>query len=428
MSRQRIVITGTGVVCGSGKHPDDILEAVCSRRSAVKTIEQWDVSTWPIKVAAEVADLNPREMVEDRKLHKLIRRSDLFGLYAAGRAVEQAGLASYRDALDSQGAATFSDRTGVYVGSGGGTFDSQYDYFPLLTTADEDLQTFGRELSNTVNPMWLLRTLPNNVLGHIGIRYGFKGSNACITNHSVSGMLAIIEAAEALRNAEADRAVAVGHDTPIEPQTVLYYYDVGLIAKDTIRPFDTHRDGSLFGEGAAALVVETETSAASRGAAILGEVLGGGYTSEAQGLLAIRDDGDGLARAIALALDDAQLQPSDVGMIAAHGNGTRQSDASEAAAIRRVFGDSVPPITAVKWAFGHLIAAAGIIETVVALAALRRGIVPGIATLRELDPDCASLPVSVEPQSPRSAVGLILSRGFGGTNAALLIRAAASGH
>ena len=167
-----------------------------------------------------------------------------------------------------------------------------------MTEAHGDLPAFGRELANTVNPMWLLRTLPNNVLGHIGIKHGLKGPNACITNHSVGGTLAVIEAVEALRTGEADRAVAVGHDTPIEPQMVLYYHRLGLLASNELRPFDARHDGSLFGEGAGALVLETEASAARRGAPVLGEVLGGGYACEAQGLIAIRDDGDGLARAI----------------------------------------------------------------------------------------------------------------------------------
>ena len=267
--------------------------------------------------------------------------------------------------------------------------------------------------------MWLLRTLPNNVLGHIGIRHGLKGPNACITNHSVGGTLAVIEAMEALRHGEADRAVAVGHDAPIEPQMVLYYHRLGLLASEALRPFDARHDGSLFGEGAGALMLETEASAARRNAPVLGEVLGGGYACEAEGLVAIRDDGDGVARAIAQALDDAQLRPADVGMIVAHGNGTRQSDASEAAAIRGVFGAAMPPVTAFKWAFGHLIAAAGIVDAVLALAALKRRVVPGIATLSRLDPECGGLAVSAAPQAPRSDVALILCRGFAGTNAAL---------
>ena len=205
---------------------------------------------------------------------------------------------------------------------------------------------------------------------------------------------------------------------------VLYYHGLGLLASEMLRPFDARHDGSLFGEGAGALLLETEASAAARGAPVLGEILGGGYACEAQGLAAIRDDGDGVARAIGQALDDAQLSPADVGMIVAHGNGTPQSDVSEAAALRRVFGDAIPPVTAFKWALGHTIAAAGILETVLALTALARDVVPGIANLGKLDVRCAGLTVSAAPQAPRSKVALILCRGFAGTNAALVVRAA----
>ena len=419
----RVVVTGTGAVCAAGMTPDAILDAVASGRSAIAPITQWDTDKWPCRIAAEIADFNPRALVDDRKLHKLIRRTDLVGLYAAGRAIERAGIITHRGTLDADAAAVFSDRTGVYVGSGGGNYENQYDFFPLYTAAKGELPAFGRELLDTVNPMWLLRTLPNNVLGHIGIKHGLKGSNACITNHSVGGTLAVIEAFEALRNGEADRAVAVGHESPIEPQMVLYYHRLGLLATEALRPFDARHDGSLFGEGSGALFLETADSATARGAKIYGEILGGGYACEAQGLTAIRDDGDGLARAILQALDDAELTPADIGMVVAHGNGTAQSDTSEAAAIRRVFGAAAPPVTAFKWAIGHLIAAAGILEAVLALAALARNVVPGVATLERLDPACAGLPISAAAQTPRSNVALIHCRGFAGTNAALVVRA-----
>jgi 3-oxoacyl-[acyl-carrier-protein] synthase-1 len=419
-----VVVTGTGAVCGAGMAADVILDAVTAGRSAIRPIAQWDTTGWACRLAAEISDFNPRTLVDDRKLHKLIRRTDLVGLYAAGRAIEESGIVDHRDALPADDAAVYSDRTGVYVGSGGGNYENQYDYFPLFAAAGGELPAFGRELANTVNPMWLLRTLPNNVLGHIGIKHGLKGSNACITNHSVGGTLAVIEAFEALRHGEADRAVAVGHETPIEPQMLLYYHRLGLLATKMLRPFDARHDGSLFGEGAGALVLETAASAAARNAPALGEILGGGYACEAQGLAAIRDDGDGLARAIVEALDGARLAPADIGMIVAHANGTPQSDVSEAAAIRRVFGASIPPVTGFKWAIGHTIAAAGILEAALALAALARGVVPGIANLERVDPACAGLPVSAGAQPPRSNVALILGRGFAGTNAALVLRGA----
>lgn len=418
-------MTGCGAVCAAGKQPGEIWDVIRSGRSALSPIRQWDTTGWPRHVGGEIADLDPVALLKDRKIQKFIRRSDVFGLYAADQAIAQSGLTAYRDTLDETAAASFSDRTGVYAGSGGGNYQSQYDYFPLLTEAGGDLRKFGAQLADTVNPMWLLQTLPNNVLGHVGIRHGLKGPNACITNHSVSGMLAVVEASEALRHAEADRAVAVGHDSPIEPQTILYCHRVGLLAEETIRSFDSRRDGSVFGEGAAALVLESEASAAGRGAQTMGEILGSGCSDDAQGLFSIREDGSGLADAIRAALDDAGLSPRDVGMIVAHANGTRQSDASEAAALLRVFGSEVPPVTGFKWAFGHLIAASGIIETTQALLALRARTVPGIATLAELDPAFAALPASASTRTPRSDVALVISRGFGGTNVALLVRAAA---
>ena len=421
--KMRVLVTGAAAVCGLGRDPESMLEAITGGRSAIGPIEAWDTTDWPVTHAAEICDFNARALVDDRKLHKLIRRTDLVGIYAGDRAVEAAGYAGYRAALDPDAERLFADRTGIYVGSGGGAFQDQYDYFPLMSEAKGDLRTFGRDLADTVNPMWLLRTLPNNVLCHVGIRNRLKGANACITNHSVGGMLAMIEAVEALRTGEADRAVAIGHDTPIEPQLVLYYNACGLMSRDRLRPFDAARSGSLFGEGAGALTLETEAAARARHAPVIGEVLGGGYASEASGLLAIRDDGDGVARAVDAALADAGIAPGDIGMIVAHGNGTPQSDASEAAALGRVFGAQCPPVTAFKWALGHLIAAAGIVETTIALVALRRNIVPGIATLATPAPECAHLPLSRTAQSPRSDIALVVCRGFAGTDAALVVRA-----
>jgi 3-oxoacyl-[acyl-carrier-protein] synthase-1 len=296
----------------------------------------------------------------------------------------------------------------------------------LLTAANGDMHKFGRELGDTVNPMWLLKILPNNVLCHVGIRHSFKGSNACITNQCVGGVMAVAEAAAAIRASEADRAVAVGHDTPFEPETLFNYHRLGLMSPDTVRPFDRERSGTVFGEGAAAVMLERMEDAMARQAPILAEFLGFGCTTEAVGIVDVRPDGDGLSRAIQVALADAGIPPDAVGMIVAHGNGTPASDASEVRALRRVFADPLPPVTGFKWAFGHLIAAAGTLDLVLALTALKERIVPGIATLNALDPELAPFPVSRTPQQPRSDIALILCRGFAGMNVALLIRGPAS--
>jgi len=420
----RVVITGSGAVCGAGLTVDAIWDAVVCGRPAIKEFSAWDASGWPARMAAEVAGVDNRTLVEDRKLHKLVSRSDLFGLYAAGVAIQSSGVLRHRETLAAEEIPTFNDRSGVFTGSGGGNYCSNYDFFPLLTAAAGDLQKFGQDLNENVNPMWLLRILPNNVVCHVGIRYNFKGSNACITNQCVGGALAVSEAADALRAGDADRAVAVGHDTPFEPETVFHYHRLGLMSPDTLRPFGRERRGTVFGEGAAAVLLEKLGDAQQRDATILGEFLGSGCTTEATGVLDVRRDGDGLARAIDLALANAGVSKSAVGMIVAHGNGTTESDASEAQALRCVFGEALPPVTGFKWVYGHLIAASATLDLVMALHALRHGIVPGIGTLDELDPELEPLPVSSSPQRPRSDIALILSRGFGGMNVALVVRAA----
>ena len=426
MKPDRIVITGSGVICGSGRAPDEVLEAVLAGRSSIRPVEQWDAGAWPVKIAAEVGDYNAGQLTGDRKLLKFIRRTDVFGLYAADRAIESSGLGEWRTALDDDAAVRVADATGVFVGSGGGAFANQYDYLPLIAASGGSLEAFGRELSATVNPMWLLRSLPNNVLGHVGIRHGLKGPNACITNHSISGPLAMAEAAESLRAGECTRAVAAAHDAGIEPQTLLYYDQMGLLTHDALRPFDARHDGSVMGEGAAAMVLETEAAARERGARILGEFLAAGSGTDGLGLLPVSEHGEGLVLAITAALEAAGIAARDVGMIIAHGNGTANSDVSEARALSRVFRDDMPPVTAFKWSFGHLLAASGLAEATVGLAALRAGVVPGIAPLGALDDACGVLNASRGHRKPRSDIALLLSRGFGGTNAACLLRAAAS--
>jgi 3-oxoacyl-[acyl-carrier-protein] synthase-1 len=423
-SQARALVTGIGALCATGTDVEAIWDAVVAESSAIGPISKWDASAWPVGIAAEITGVSPRTLVPDRKLHKFIRRTDMFGLYAASAAIDASALATYRDGLEPALAATFSDRSGIFDGSGGGAYETQYDYFPLLDAADGSLEAFGRELDSNVSPMWLLQTLPNNVLCHVGIRYGLKGTNACITSHSASSLLAVIEGVEALRANEADRAVVVAHDALIEPQSLLYYDAAGLLSSEALRPFDSRRDGSVFGEGAAAIVVETEESARERGAAVFGEILGGAETADALGVLEIGNDGDGLARAIALALDDAGLVAEDVGMVIAHGNGTQRSDRTEAAAIRSVFGAGVPPMTSFKWSFGHLIAASGMLDVVLALECLRRGVVPRIGTLEMPDPDFDDLPIAQVAGVPTSDVALVLNRGFAGTNSAVLVRAA----
>jgi 3-oxoacyl-[acyl-carrier-protein] synthase-1 len=425
-----IVITASGAICAAGATPDQIHQALRAGRSFFAPLRAWDSSAWPVPLAAGVERINAGAIFEDRKLLKAVqrlRRTDLLGLYAASRALKACGMIEYRASLDDARVAEFNERTAVHTGCGGVAYHYQYDFLPALASAGGDLRVFGEKLGASVNPTWLLQALPNNVLCYLGIAYGFKGANSCITNHSVSGTLAIIEAFHTLRAGDADRAVAVGHDSPIEPEAILNLYHLGLLTTDAIRPFDAARSGCLLGEGAAAMVLETRAAADARGAPVLGAILGTGVTTEAGGVLALRPDGDGEARAIELALEEAGISPKEVGLIAAHGNGTVNSDLTEAAAIRRVFGAHMPAVTSFKWALGHTMAAAGSLDAVIALRCLSGGLVPGIATLRDPDPRCLPLPISASETPVRSDIALVLGRGFGGMNTALVIRAPLDG-
>ena len=422
-SPRKIVITGLGAVCGAGLKIDAIWDAIINGKSAIKEISSWDASRWPVRAAAEVAGVDNRTLVEDRKLHKSISRTDIFGIYAAESAIRQSGLPAHRATLDAAATIQFNDRSGIFAGSGGGNYGCYYEIFPAIAAAGGDLKKFGAQFSESITPRWLLRNLPNNVLCHLGIHHNFKGSNACITNQGVGGALAVAEASSAIRAGEADRAVAVGHDVPFDPESLFNYQRLGLLSPETLRPFDRDRSGTVFGEGAASVTLETETDAQARGAKIFGEFLGSGCATEATGILDMRADGDGVSRAIEIALADAGISREEVGMIVAHGNGARASDASEAMGIRRVFGEKTPPVTGFKWAYGNLVAASGILDLIFALAALRQKTVPGIATLNFLDPELAPFPVSQTAQQPRSDIALVLCRGFGGMNVALLVRA-----
>lgn len=415
-----IAISGAGLICGLGRTVDDLWPALRDGCSAVRPIAQAGVAGGPHRLAAEVADYDPAALIADRKSLKLMRRSHVFGLYAGLRAVESAGFDAARAAGGD--AAAFNERSALYVGTSGGAFRDQYDFLPALARGGGDPVAFAADVARSVHPMWLLQTLPNNVLCHLGIQTGFGGAHACIASHSTSGLLAVGEALGALREGLADRAVAVAHDAPIEPQMLQGFAALGVLAGDTVRPFDAGRDGCLLGEGAAALALEPLATARARGAAVLGELLGCGAGAEGLGVVELDAGGEGLARAMTAALADAGCAAGDVALVVAHGNATRASDASEAAALATVFGAAMPPVTATKWATGHLLAASGVLDVLAALAALRAGVAPGIATLRRVDPACAHLPVSPRPQPLRGDVAMVLSRGLAGTNAALVVR------
>jgi 3-oxoacyl-[acyl-carrier-protein] synthase-1 len=419
MRASGVVITGYGCLTASGADAAITWEAVLAGESGIRQAETWDSSGWPYRLAGEIKAYSPRDLIEDRKLLKFITRQDVIGLNAVTQAVSHSRIIEHRNGLADP--TSFNDRTGVFVGSPATKYRSQHDYLSSLSKAGGDLRDFGVRAMEDVHPMWLLRALPNNVLAYAGIQYGFKGANANITAHGISGSQAIAEACRYLRDGAIDRAIVVGYDSASELEALPYYASVGLLSSRGLRPFDRNRDGTVLGEGAGSLILETRDEAERRGAKIYGEVLGSSVVSEAEGVLSVREDGAGVSRAIRSALEDSERSPDEIGVISAHANGTRVSDASEARAFVDVFGASSIPVTGFKWSLGHTVAASGVIESILTLLCLAEGLVPGIATLEELSPDCEGVNVSTAKQKPRSSVGIVVSRAFAGLNSCIVL-------
>lgn len=417
---ERIVVTGLGCLTAAGKDLASTWDAINKGETGVNRITLWDVNGWDYPLAAEIKNYDPRTMLSDRKLLKMLSRHDVIGLNAVAQAMDDSAMIHYRDNLSD--ATEFNDRTGVYVGSPGIRFQQQYDFHPLLSHAQGDLTKFGSGIFDHIHPMWLLKILPNNVLAYTGIQYGFKGANENIANHAVSGIQAIIEAFYALRDGIVDRAVVVGYESGVEPQGQVYYSSLGALSSTGIRSFDVNHDGTILAEAAGCLVLETESSAKARGATIYAEILSGATTNEAMGVFSIRDDADGLIRSMQQALAKANLDAKQIGMITAHANGTPQSDNSEALAIHQIFGASTP-VTGFKWSIGHSLTAAGLMDTIFTIKCLQEKKLPGIATLNELAPGCANISASNDQQAIQSDTALVIARGFASLNSTLVIKA-----
>ncbi len=421
-SSNRVFITGLGALTACGETANSTWDAILEGKSSIDTISHWDLSSWPYRLGGELKNFQPGKMLPDRKLLKVISRHDIMGINAAMQAIEHSQLLKFRDNLVST--TEFNEKTAILVGSPGNKFYQQYDFLPLTAKTGGTMQEFGKELFSEVHPMWLLRILPNNVLAYTGIIYNFRGMNHNITNHAVSGTQAILEAFYAIQQGHAERAVVIAYDMGIEPQALFYYAKLGLVSKEHLRPFDQSHDGTLLGEGAAALVLESEASAQQRSARCYAEILGGNSSSEASGLFSIEENGAHLTANLTQLLSESQINPTEIGMVVAHGNGNPKSDNTEAEAILNVFGEKAVPVTAFKWAMGHTLCASGILDTVLATYALNHQCIPGIANLHQAADECSHLNSATEHRSlaPNKKSAVIINRGFASMNACLVIK------
>lgn len=418
---QRVFVTGFSALTACGATADATWNAVLEGKTGIDEISAFDLSTWTHRLGGEIRGLQPAALLPDRKLAKVISRQDVSGIHAATEAVKHSGMIPYRDTLSCPQA--FNNATGVYVGSPGNKYFQQYDFLPLLTKSDAEMPRFAQDLFNEVHPTWLLRILPNNVLAYTGITYGFKGPNHNITNHAASGAQAILEAYHAIARGQAQRVVVVAYDYGIEPQALFYYARLGVLSPRHLKPFDAEHDGTILAEGAAAIVLESERSATARAATCHAQLLGGHAATESTGLFAIESSGNSLHRLLKNTLDSTGLTPDTLDCIVAHGNGNPSSDDSESRAIGALGEDAIG-VTAFKWAMGHTLAASGVVDTVLAVQALKHRTLPGIAPLS--DPASCSKSLLIQAthrELPQKATALVINRGFAGMNACVALKA-----
>jgi 3-oxoacyl-[acyl-carrier-protein] synthase II len=424
---RRVVVTGLGVTAPNGIGKEAFWSACLNGKSGVGPIRSFDASGHPVKIAAEVPDFDVSRYLpaSHKKSQKIMSRAMRFAVGAAGLAVEDSGLDLKRIS---------TERVGVVMGTGLIPVDLPELAPTLVDACDENgkLQTqrLGQRGREALYPLWILKHLPNMVAAHISMALNAQGPNSTVTTACAAGTQAVGEAFRLIDRGDADVILAGGADSRIDPLLMLAYTALGALsssdrpANEVSRPFDGRRDGFVMGEGAGVLVLEEMERAKRRGATIYAEVLGLGTSFDAYAVTKPDPHAKGAARAISAALREAHVDAKDVDYINAHGTSTRLNDIMETDAVKRVFGEGAKalPLSSIKSMVGHLIGAAGAVEAVAMAMTLYSGALPPTINLTQPDPQCDLdyVPNSAREMPVRTAVST--SFGFGGQNAALVMR------
>ncbi|MGQ9365648.1 beta-ketoacyl-[acyl-carrier-protein] synthase family protein [Azospirillum sp. ST 5-10] len=399
-----VVVTGLGVVAPTGLGVPAFAESLFAGRSAIGPLTLVPTERLAVKVAAEVRGFVPEAHFEARRLG-LLDRVAQFAVVAAREAVAMAGLA-FDPALGA--------RTATVLGTGVGG----------IGTLDDGYRRLYGEEAPRLHPFTIPRLMVSAPVSHVSMEFGLTGPAFTAASACASSGHAIAMALQLLRAGLADVAVTGGAEASLSFGALKGWEAMRIVSPDTCRPFSRDRSGMVLGEGAAVLVLETAAHARARGAEPLAELAGAGMSADARDITA--PDRAGAARAMRLALTDAGLAPQDVDYVNAHGTGTAANDACEAAALADVFGAALPPVSASKSMFGHALGAAGALEAVATVLAMRRGLLPPTANFTEPDPAC---PVDAVPNEARPAAvraALSNSFAFGGLNAVLAFRCIAA--
>jgi 3-oxoacyl-[acyl-carrier-protein] synthase II len=427
MSR-RVVITGLGVITPLGDTPAELFRAQLAGKSGVGPITHFDARTFPTTFAAEVKGFDLARYVHDAQRWADAGAASRFAAAAAQLALSDAGLPNDRQVAPS--------RVGVYLGIGEGTQDFHVvagviarSYRPEQAACDP--VTLFREGAKNYHPIREYEQELHTAAGHLAEQFGLEGPNYSCLTACAAGTQALGEAADLVRHGDADVMVAGGAHSMIHPFGVTGFNLLTALSTrndaptKASRPFDRLRDGFVIGEGAGMLVLEELEHARRRRAHIYAEIAGYGATCDAFRVTDSHPEGRGAIACMRAALADARLAPADIGYINAHGTGTRINDAVETLAIKQVFGAHAYalPVSSSKSMLGHLIGAAGAVELVICVQALRGGVLPPTINYEVPDPDCDLDYIPNQPREIRVRHALSNSFGFGGQNASLIVSA-----
>jgi len=411
MSKRRVVITGLGCVTALAESADKLFAALCEGQSGISTIESFDTGTYPVKFGGEIRDFDVTKYVDQRAIKRMDRFTQ-FAMAAAKQAVEDSSLDFSKEDVF---------RVGVIVGTGiGGLKEIEDQHIRLLNKGPKK-----------VSPFCVPRLMANAAGGTIAITYGLRGPNFCVSSACASGNNAIGEAFSNIVAGRSDIMITGGAEAALTPVGLASFCAARSLSlrnddpQGASKPFDRNRDGFVLSEGAGVLVLEEESHAKKRGANIYAELLGYSANDDGYHITAPRPDGDGAAKAMELALNDAGVEKDKISYINAHGTSTALNDIAESSAIRFVFGEQAYkiPVSSTKSCIGHLLGASGAVELIVCVKAINESTIPPTINLQNIDEQCDAKMDFVPLEARQAEVNIAMSNsfGFGGHNSCLVV-------
>jgi 3-oxoacyl-[acyl-carrier-protein] synthase II len=412
LEKRRVVVTGLGIVSPVGSTVASAWDNICNGRSGIRTITKLDVSVFPVRIGGEVVDFNP----EDFMPAKDVRKFDPFvpmGFAASGQAIKDSGFEVTEEN---------SPRIGVVIGAGIGG---------LSTIEENTAKWLEAKSPRKISPFFIPGSIINAAAGQVSIHYKLRGPNLAIVTACTTSTHSIGIAGRTIQHGDADIMVAGGAEMAFTPLGLGSFGQARALSmrndepERASRPWDKDRDGFVMAEGAGAVILEEYEHAKTRGATIYAELVGFGMSGDAHHITAPPEDGEGARLAMVNALRDARLDPSGIDHINAHATSTELGDIAETIAIKRAFGDHARKlaVSSTKSMTGHLLGAAGAVEAIFSILAIRDGILPPTINLETPGPQCDLdyVPGTARQATVRTA--LSNSFGFGGTNGSLVFRA-----